>query len=197
MNYTAFDDETLLRLIGRSQSEALSELYDRYGRLVYSVAFNATADPGLAEEITQDAFLRVWQHARSFNPRQGKVTTWLTSIARHRAIDLFRRQRSRHEGYAASLEAMLDFELPDESQNVEASVESGQREIQVRWALGQLPLEQRQVLALAYFRGLTQDRIAQVLSEPLGTVKTRMRLGLQKLRHLLKGNDSQKNFLAE
>jgi RNA polymerase sigma-70 factor (ECF subfamily) len=176
------DDETLLRLIARAHPDALSELYDRYGRLVFSVAYNATTDSNLAEEITQDTFLRVWQRAESYHAQTGKVASWLASIARHRAIDLYRRRQARSEAHTHALEDMPDFELVDETLDVEASVEVEQSRQQVRWALSQLPDEQRQALALAYFRGLAQEQIAQALNLPLGTVKTRIRLGMQKLR---------------
>jgi RNA polymerase sigma-70 factor (ECF subfamily) len=179
------DDETLLRLIASAHPDALGELYDRYGRLVYSVAYNTTADPSLAEEITQDTFLRVWQRAESFNAQTGRVASWLASIARHRAIDLYRRGRARGEERTTLLDDLPDFELADDAEDVEANVEIEQNRQQVRRALGQLPAEQRQALALAYFRGLTQEQIAQTLELPLGTVKTRIRLGMQKLRQVL------------
>ncbi len=188
VNYAKFDDETLLRQIASAQPDALSELYDRYGRLVYSVAYQATADPDMADEITQDTFLRVWQRAESFNPQQGRAATWLTSIARHRAIDLFRRAQTSGHGHAASLEDMPDFEPPDEAQDVESHIELTLRQEQIRQALARLPVEQRRVLALAYFRGHTQEEIAQALGEPLGTVKTRMRLAMQKLRQFIPVN---------
>jgi RNA polymerase sigma-70 factor, ECF subfamily len=187
VDYASLDDETLLRLIARAHPGALSELYDRYGRLVFSVAYSATADSSLAEEITQDAFLRVWQRAESFDAQVGKVASWLASIARHRAIDLFRRQQVRSEGHAQALEEMPDYELVDEAMDVESSVEAAQVRQQVRLALRQLPDEQRQALAWAFFRGLTHEQIAQQLDLPLGTVKTRIRLGMQKLRSFLSG----------
>jgi RNA polymerase sigma-70 factor (ECF subfamily) len=174
-----------MQLIGRAHHGALGELYDRYCRLVYSVAYGATNDPHLAEEITQDTFLRVWQRAESFNPHSGKASSWLAGIARNRAIDLYRRRQVRSDGHADSIDAMPHFEVIDDAQAVEASVEESQDRERVRRALGQLPEEQRQALALAYFRGLTQSQIAQTLGLPLGTVKTRIRLGMQKLRELL------------
>lgn len=185
MDYARRDDETLLYLIASAHTDALGELYDRYGRLVFSVAYNATSDPNLAEEITQDTFLRVWQRAESYNPQTGKVVGWLTSIARHRAIDLYRRGSVRSDAHADPLEEILDFNLVDEGPDVETSLENQQSRQHVRWALSQLPHEQRQVLALAYFRGLTQGQISQMLGLPLGTIKTRIRLGMQKLRQIL------------
>lgn len=186
MDYAGIEDETLLRLIANGRSAgALGELYNRYSRIVFSVAYHATANQDLAEEITQDTFLRAWQHAGSFDPQTGKILTWLTSIARHRAIDLYRRWRVRSEAHSTSLEGIADFELVDGEQNTEASVEVIQHQEQIRNALLELPAEQRQAIALAYFQGLTQEEIARTLDQPLGTVKTRIRLGMQKLRQLI------------
>ncbi len=97
MDPKKFDDQALLRLIARRHEGALAELYDRYGRLAYSLALNATGDASLAEEIVQDVFLRVWNKAETYQPEQGKVVTWLTSIARYRAIDMLRRHAVRPE----------------------------------------------------------------------------------------------------
>ena len=184
MDYTRFDDETLLRLIARSQENALSELYDRYNRLVYSVAINALADPGHAEEITQDVFVRVWEKAETYRAEQGRVATWLASITRNRAIDIFRRSRVRQENLHISWEEVESFD-PPAPQDVEAEADLAQRQRQVRWAVAQLPEEQKQALGLAYFQGLSHLEISERLGEPLGTVKTRIRLGMQKLRQLL------------
>lgn len=184
MDYTLFDDETLLRLIARSQENALSELYDRYNRLVYSVAINALADPGHAEEITQDVFVRVWEKAETYRAEQGRVATWLASITRNRAIDIFRRGRVRQENLHISWEEVESFD-PPAPQDVEAEADLAQRQRQVRWAVAQLPEEQKQALGLAYFQGLSHLEISERLGEPLGTVKTRIRLGMQKLRQLL------------
>lgn len=186
MDYAGLADETLLRLIANGRSSgALGELYNRYSRVVFSVAYHATSSQEIAEEITQDTFLRAWQHAGSFDPQTGKTLTWLTSIARHRAIDLYRRRQARPEAHSTSLEDIADFELTDGDQNTEASVEILQHQQQVRRALAGLPEEQRQAIALAYFYGLTQEEIASRLNQPLGTVKTRIRLGMQKLRQLI------------
>jgi len=184
MDYTLFDDETLLRLIARAQENALSELYDRYSRLVYSVALNAIADPARAEEITQDVFVRVWEKAETYRVGQGRVATWLASITRNRAIDVFRRSRSRLEHLQISWEAAESLNPPS-PQNVEAETDLAQRQQRVRWAVAQLPEEQKQALGFAFFQGLSHPEIAQALGEPLGTVKTRIRLGMQKLRLLL------------
>ncbi len=188
MDYNKLDDDTLIRLVARSQSEALSVLYDRYSRLVYSVAMTIIDDPSVADEITQDAFVRLWENAAAFRPELGKLTTWLTGITRNRAIDVFRRRKIRPEGHAISWEDALPEEMSDGS-NVEQEVELAHRQAKVRRAVAQLPDEQRSALALAYFRGYAHQQIADTLGEPLGTVKTRIRLAMQKLREILKSEN--------
>ena len=184
MDYTRFDDETLLRLIAHSHENALSEFYDRYSRLVYTVAMNVLSDPARAEEVTQDVFVRVWEKAETFRAEQGRVVTWLAGITRNRSIDIFRRGKARLEYRHISWEEVEGFD-PATPQDVETEVDLAQRQRQVRWAVAQLPDEQKMALGLAYFHGLTHPEIAQTLGEPLGTVKTRIRLGMQKLRQLL------------
>jgi RNA polymerase sigma-70 factor (ECF subfamily) len=190
MDYTRFDDETLLNLIARSQELALSELYDRYNRLVYSVALNTIADPARAEEITQDVFVRVWERAETYRTEQGRVATWLSSITRNRAIDVFRRRRVRRENLLISWEEVEGLD-PPAPQNVEAEVDLAQRRRLVRWAVAQLPEEQKQALGLAFFQGLSHVEVADALHEPLGTIKTRIRLGMQKLRSLLQNEPQE------
>jgi RNA polymerase sigma-70 factor, ECF subfamily len=185
VNFSLLDDGTLLNLITHAQEDALSELYDRYGSLVYSVAMNSLADQALAEEITQDVFVRVWEKASTYRNEQGSVATWLASIARNRAIDIFRQNRARHTNLNSSWEAAENLDLPA-SQNVETEVDLAQRVQHIRWAVAQLPEDQRLALSLAFFQGLTHPEIAQKLGEPLGTVKTRIRLAMQKLRDLIK-----------
>ena len=184
MDYKKFDDESLIRLISSSQTEALGELYDRYNRLVFGMARNAVSDQALAEEITQDVFMRVWNKASTYQAEQGKVVNWIAGIARNRAIDVFRHQKSRLDGNSLSLEDLPFFDPPD-SLNVEREIESKFKKQRVQQALFQLPEEQRDVLALAYFRGYTHEEAAKALGQPLGTVKTRIRLGMQKLRQIL------------
>ena len=180
------DDAALMSQIAQSQSAALSELYDRYGRMVFSLAFRITGSSETAEEVTQDVFVQVWRFAGHYDPRQGKLTTWLSSVTRNRAIDFLRQQNVRPEGHAASLDDdLFSFNETAGETAVEPSVELRLQQQQVRQALEQLPEEQRQALALAYFMGLTQQEIAARLNQPLGTVKTRIRLGMIKLKDLL------------
>lgn len=174
-------DEELLKQIAEGNEEALVTLYDRYGRLVYSLAYQVLQDHQLAEEVTQDVFTRVWQAAKSFDPKKSRFTTWLTSITRNRAIDILRRRRVR--GLTGPGEAELNTAITraDERLSPEYHLEA----LAVREALRQLPPDQRQVVELAYFNGMTQREIAEHLQIPLGTVKTRMRLAMMKLRQLL------------
>jgi RNA polymerase sigma-70 factor (ECF subfamily) len=178
------DDQTLLSHIIDTQPEALSLLYDRYGRLIFSLAVHITGDVATAEEITQDVFLQVWHKAATYHPDLGKVSTWLTSIAHHKAIDRLRHQAVRPEGHSADLAGELDIILSG-LPAVEMAVEDNLLSVAIRQALSFLPPDQKQVLLLAYFEGMTQQEISDRLGEPLGTVKTRIRLGMLKLRQLV------------
>lgn len=184
MDYIKLDDEALMRLIALAQEQALGALYDRYNRLVYSMALNTTGDSGLAEEITQDVFLRVWNKAETYRPEQGKVVTWMSSITRYRAIDLLRQRGIRPEAHRLDWADGVSPDLPD-GMDVEFEVEVAQRRQRIRTALAQLPPEQSQALAYAFFQGYSHSQIAEALDEPLGTVKTRIRLAMQKLRQIL------------
>jgi len=174
------DDAALMKQVAQAQTSALGELYDRYGWLVFSLALHIIGDAGNAEEITQDVFTQVWRWGSSYDSAQGKLIPWLASITRHKAIDRLRQQQVRPEGHSSSLDDDL-FTRPDEN----AAVELNQQRQRVRAALRQLSAEQRQCLELAYFQGMTQQKIADTLNQPLGTVKTRIRLGMIRLREML------------
>jgi RNA polymerase sigma-70 factor (ECF subfamily) len=184
MDYKKFDDQTLMRLISQKNEHALGELYDRYGRLVYSIALNALGDSALAEEVTQDVFFRVWKSATSYRSEHGKVVTWMAGITRNRAIDEIRRLKIRPEARLASW-APEEVGILDESTDLEAEIVLKQQQNRVRQAISKLPIEQRHVIAYAYFQGYSHSEIAEIISEPLGTVKTRIRLGMKKLREYL------------
>ena len=179
----SLSDETLLKAIASGQQAALSALYDRYGRLAFSLAINIVSDSALAEEVTQDVFVQIWNKATSYQPEHGKVTTWLASVTRHRAIDMLRRQNVRPEGHQVGWEDGVP-DLPDDS-IVEDVVELTQRQTRIRQAVARLPAEQQQALGLAFFKGYTHQEIADTTGEPLGTVKTRIRLAMQKLKQVL------------
>jgi len=189
VDYTTLDDERLIGLIMHAHTEALSALYDRYGRLVFGLALHSVGDRATAEEITQDVFLRVWQRAGQYRSDRGKVSTWLTGITRHRAIDQLRREGARPAQPHAWAEASPEAEASQgTTDGPEHEVALAMEREQVHKALATLPEDQKHVLALAYFQGLSQSQIAAALDLPLGTVKTRIRLAMIKLRQAL-GDD--------
>lgn len=182
MHVQDLDDLELVRLIQNSNRQAFSEFYDRYVNLIYSIAYNILGSQPLAEDVTQDVFLKIWLKIDNYEPDRAKISTWLSSIARNRSIDLARKRNkvNRQVSWAEAAHSQgLDGDNPAER----AELNLTQR--RVREALAQLPEEQRAALALAYFRDMTQKEIAEKSGEPLGTIKTRVRLGMQKLRGLL------------
>jgi RNA polymerase sigma-70 factor, ECF subfamily len=184
VDYTKYTDETLIGLIAQSQEQALAQLYDRYHRLIFSLALAIVTDRDTAEEVTLDVFMRVWQKAGTYRVDQAKVSTWLTHIARHHAIDVLRRRAVRVDQSAVHWED--GFSHVESSQpNPQESAELSLRRERIQSALAQLPDEQKQALTLAYFGGYTQSQIAEILRQPLGTIKTRLRLAMQKLREFL------------
>jgi RNA polymerase sigma-70 factor (ECF subfamily) len=184
VDYTKFDDQTLLRLISRSNEGALSELYDRYKGLVYSIAMNAVSNKQLAEEITQDVFMRVWEKADTYQASQGKVFTWIASITRYRSIDVIRWHNVRPESDFSPWD-ISESHQHSNGNDVEAQSEYLIRVERLRQAISELPVDQRQALAYAFFKGYSHREVAELLDLPIGTVKTRIRLGMQKLRNML------------
>ncbi len=187
-DYATYDDERLIGLIAQSQEAALAQLYDRYNRLIFSLALAIVNDRATAEEITLDVFMRVWQKAGTYRAEQAKVSTWLTYIARHHAIDILRRRSVRVDQYAVHWEDVT-FEAQSGEQDPQEAAEASLRRQRVHAALEQLPPDQRQALLLAYFSGLTHSQIAEALKQPLGTIKTRLRLAVQKLRSYLNSDE--------
>jgi RNA polymerase sigma-70 factor (ECF subfamily) len=179
-------DEELMALVLRRQEAALGALYDRYSRLVYTVALRITGDRETTEEVMQDVFQNVWQAAASFQPGVGAFSSWLLGITRHRSIDVTRSKRERGR---AREQTFGDAPPPGAESTVDLEVDQRMLRETVRTALGALPTSQRQAIELAYYGGLTRAEIAERLNEPLGTVKTRLRLGLLKLRDLLQQVD--------
>jgi RNA polymerase sigma-70 factor (ECF subfamily) len=171
--------------ISQAHTEALGVLYDRYGRLVYTVAIHVVGDAETAEEITQDVFVRAWEGAHTYRPDMAKVSSWLVSIARHRAIDELRRRGVRPEKVRSDWPEDVGQENIDGLpvlDGPEEVVENVFQQHGIRKAVSSLPPDQRQVLGLAYFKGLSHSQIAELLGEPLGTVKSRIRLAMMKLR---------------
>ena len=177
-------DEALLSAIAGGAVWAMDTLYQRYSRILYSLAYRMVADHQIAEDLLQDAFLSVWRRSISFSPQAGMARSWLISIVHHRAIDHLRRVRRRSSVQEAPLEE-LEF---DETTAVADVWDEAWRSIQssqVRAALMKIPTEQRMVIELAYFQGWTHAEIAEGTQTPLGTVKARMRLGLNHLKRAL------------
>jgi RNA polymerase sigma-70 factor, ECF subfamily len=179
------EDEILLleRICSRDQA-AMGQLYDRYARVLYSFALKMLHSVEEAEEVVVDVFAQVWQTAHTFDVSRGRVDNWLFLMTRSRALDrLRRRQRQTKITDAATHVAVAEVSFAGDLPQEEVIIL--ERREQVLQAMAQLPSEQRQILELAYYEGLSQSEISQQLGLPLGTVKTRVRLGLTKLKTLL------------
>jgi RNA polymerase sigma-70 factor (ECF subfamily) len=177
-------DDALIRLIIARRQDALDELYTRYSRLVYGIALQMLQqDHAAAEEVTLDIFVSVWTAASTYRADRAKVSTWLTSMARHRCIDRLRSLQVRPEGRALHWE---DLAAGDEAAIAsDLGAEAIIQRARVQAALAELPSEQAEAIVLAHYYGLSQSEMAATLGLPLGTVKTRVRLAMQKLRSLL------------
>jgi RNA polymerase sigma-70 factor (ECF subfamily) len=194
LDFSTLDDAALLEIIaaayGKRSSDpalnaAVSMLYDRYARLVYTIALHVVGDGETAEEITQDVFVRACERAHSYRAEIARVGSWLGQIARHRAIDELRRRSARPEGNPLDWPDDVGSEWMDGlplSDGPEETVETALQQHSIRSLVAALPPEQRLVLGLAFFRGMSHSQIAELLGEPLGTVKSRARLAMQKLR---------------
>jgi RNA polymerase sigma-70 factor (ECF subfamily) len=178
--YSEFPDEALLALAAREDEGALAALYDRYGRVAYGLALRIVRDPALAEDAVQEAFLTLWRTAKDFRSDRAKPSTWVLTLVHRRAVDVVRREERRR---AAPLE--LSDEPDATGPATDEEIELTDRRRIVQEALRQLPDEQREALELAYYGGLSQSELAERLSVPLGTIKSRMFTGLRRLRDLL------------
>ncbi len=179
-DYSGFPDEALLALAAHEDEGALAELYDRYGRPAYGLALRIVRDPALAEDAVQEAFLTLWRTATSFRSDRAKPSTWILTLVHRRAVDVVRREERRR---AAPLETSEEPEAYGPATDEEIELTDRRRIVQE--ALRQLPDDQREALELAYYGGLTQSELAERLSVPLGTIKSRMFTGLRRLRDLL------------
>jgi RNA polymerase sigma-70 factor (ECF subfamily) len=160
-------------------------LYERYGSLVYSTCLRIVRDAQIAEDMVQEIFLRIWRRPESYLPQRGRFVTWLTSVTRNRAVDEIRSRNRRFRHETASPEEQ-EREVPSaERMDPALTAELKDQRRLILAALEGIPREQREVIELAYFGGFTQQEISERLSQPLGTVKTRIRLGMQKLRSAL------------
>jgi RNA polymerase sigma-70 factor (ECF subfamily) len=173
-------DEELMPLVGRKDPEAFEVLYDRHGGAAYSLAYRIVGDRAAAEEVTQEAFISVWRSGARFDAARGSVRSWLLSVVRNRAIDFLRSRASKAPKLDFDDEASLEQRPARERTEEEALRRETAAEL--RGALGKLPGEQSKVIELAYFGGFSHSEIARILGLPMGTVKGRMRLGLEKIR---------------
>lgn len=178
------NDKVILERIVRGDSTGLSDLYDRYKTLIFSIAFNILGNNEDAEDVTIDVFSKIWEKAESYASRRATVKVWIASIARNRSIDALRRRNARLTLHSPKwADACLDC-LPA-LENPEEDLEMAMVRKTITEALAQLPENQRDALSLSYFKGYSHNQIAEALSEPLGTVKTRIRSAMQTLHKLL------------
>jgi RNA polymerase sigma-70 factor (ECF subfamily) len=175
-------DREEMAATARGDHRALGHLYDRYGRLVFSLAVRVVEDHHDAEEVTQDVFLRLWHHAAAFDPRRGDLISWLVAVTRNRSIDHLRSKVSRETDHWVPLPEGFEAHLRLVSEPAITGVEAAQR---LDRALAALPSTHRTVLELAYYEGFAQSEIAERLALPLGTVKTWTRTALQALREAM------------
>lgn len=179
-------DRTALARMADGDASAFAELYDRYARAVYSLAYGILTDQTEAEDVSQEVFSQAWRQAGRYEPRRAQVGAWLLMITRARAIDRLRARRAS-PGAIPSVDDTRIAELPDLQPNQERVAISAQQAARLREALAALPEPQRAAIELAYYSGLTQAEIAEALHEPVGTVKTKIRTGLHRLRAALEG----------
>ena len=178
-------DRTLIQQIGAGDQEAFGLLYDRYKTLVFSLAVKIAGNHETAEDIALDVFTQIWKNAKKYHPEKGSVKGWIASFARYRSIDTLRRHKVRSDINRPQWSDFRLETLPADDNTGEA-LELAETRKKVSNAIAKLPENQQEVLAMAYYKGYTHRQIAEALNEPLGTVKTRIRLGLQKLRQMFK-----------
>lgn len=178
MSQTKNDDAELMQRIASGDDQALLQLYDRYSRLVYTLALHVLRDASTAEDVSQELFLQLWRDPKAYNPERGSLESWISVIARHRAIDHLRKHQKELQLLDSIL--LIDPRCPHQSDSLS---DIGK----VRSIFSRLPAAQREVLELAYFGGLTHSEIVAKTGYTLGTVKSRIRLALQTLRRILLG----------
>jgi RNA polymerase sigma-70 factor (ECF subfamily) len=181
---SAVEDRAAFDRMARGDQDGLAEIYDRHGRLVYSLAFRIVRDQSDAEDVVQDVFSQAWRQASRYDASRGSVLGWLLTLTRSRAIDRLRGRRSRPE--PSGDEGALNS-IPDPAAPADVQAASAVQATQIRAALDGLTVLQRLAIELAFYEGLTHAEIAERLELPLGTVKTRIRQGLLKLRDRLAG----------
>ena len=173
------NDQELIERLRRRDPDAMSDLYDRYSRIVYSVILRVVRNASVAEELAQETFLRAWNRAGDFDAARGKLVPWLLTIARNRAIDYLRSTAGQQQSNTFELLSSERFTLFVKTEDRMLDLEQARR---IRAAFSQLNKNQREVLELAYFEGLSQSEMAEKLGQPLGTIKTWVRTALTNLR---------------
>lgn len=173
-----FNDHDTMKRIAAGDQQAFAALYDEFGSAVYSLAYRVLQNATQAEEVTQDTFLKIWQHGTTWDPAKGKLKNWLLSITHFTAIDRLRRERRQPTLHPDALEVMEDYLMSNRTDDV------WQDRTTLEGLLRQLTPEQSQLIQLAFFKGMSHSDIAEATGIPLGTVKTRLRTGLQRLRKL-------------
>ena len=185
-------DDELIAMIAAGESAAFETLYSRYAPNVYQTVLRVVQDRALAEDLVQEVFWRVWQRSTGFAGERGQVARWLRVVARNVGVDELRRMRARPVLVRAEVEQARLLQLPDDQADVVVSTMNREQSRMLASALQQLPAEQRQVLELSYFGGRTYKEISTTLNRPLGTVKTRTRRGLRKLKQALATEEGQR-----
>lgn len=181
------EDAQRITSVGAGDEKALEEIYDRYARRVFSLAVSVLKDEALAEDAVQEVFTNIWRKAESYRPEMAAPSTWIMSVAHHKVVDMYRsRRRTTDHTVYPDLDAMQ--RIPDAKMSVERQVERGFEASLVRQAMLTLPEDQSRPLYLSAWHGYSQSEIAKLLGIPLGTVKTRMRLGMQKLKAALEAH---------
>jgi RNA polymerase sigma-70 factor (ECF subfamily) len=177
------DDVALIRRMADADETALGALYDQWNRSLYSLVLHLLKDADEAEDVVEETFWQAWRKASTYEPARGAVSTWLLTIGRRKALDRLRARKRHREDPILGERTFADLPSPDPDPVQDVEVKEIREK--VRAALLELPAEQREVLELGYFNGLSQSEIADATGQPLGTVKTRMRLAMQKLREPL------------
>lgn len=190
VDYESLGDHPLIHRVSQVDKDALQALYVRYQTPVYSLAMFMLKQPALAEEATQDIFQNIWLKAASFNAECGQPKDWIMSVAHHKIVDVIRSRRRTIVNTDPGDYETLDL-LPASGASTEAQVEQTLERERIMRALATIPESQRDVIMLAYFEGYSQSEMAEKLSQPLGTVKTRVRLAMQKLRAVLENDGNE------
>ena len=182
-----YTDDQLISALRQGEGWAMTALYDRYARLVFSLSLRILNDRSAAEEAAQEVFVKVWKRAKDYDAARGKFSSWLSGIAHNHAIDELRRRRVRPS--ASDDEDAMAEVVSNDLAPLDLALQSLEHQ-RIVDALQAIPAEQRKPIEMAYFEGYTQQEISDRLREPLGTIKTRMRLGMQKLKGLLDESDN-------